>query len=126
MEAAANNNRQGIPVARAGEILRDKRDLFDALQFNQFITPPRNDPLMTARFMLGVLDGRYWMPQAEQVKHVRACAYPPPRKTLVEMVCQELRSFTHDDAAVMLQIKRTVHHIHKKRPEPRWLLLVLA
>ena len=107
-------------------MVRSKDDLFDALQFNQYITPPKKDALLTVRFMVGILHDRYWMMKATEVKHLRACAYPPTKERLAGMVSDALLSLNTVDKQLQTRIKRTVTHIRSKKPCSKWMLLVLA
>ena len=43
------------PLSQVNSLIKDKSDLYDSLQFNQYATPPKKDPMMTASFMVGIL-----------------------------------------------------------------------
>lgn len=86
-----------IPIEHASSIIRSKDDLYDALQFNQYITPPKKDSMLTIKFMLGILRGRYWMMSASEVKHLRACAYPPTKDRLSVIVAESLLALPTTD-----------------------------
>jgi len=45
-------------------------------------TPTLKDPLMTNKFMEGVVGGFYWLPRCDQIK-IRFCADCPPKHELV-------------------------------------------
>ena len=60
------------------------------------------------------------------VKNYRSCAYPPTKQKLAKEVALMLAKIEHSTPLQKVQMKRTAHHIKKKLPCKRWLLLVLA
>lgn len=115
-----------VTIEQANVLVKSKDDLYYALQFNQYITPPKNDPIMTQKFMVGILTERYWMMKSEHVKNMKACAFPPSKSRLTDVVCQSLLTHNNDDRDLTLRIKRTVANIRNKQPDKKWMLLVLA
>ena len=113
-------------IDRLSGLIKNKEDLYHALQYNQFITPPRKDSIMTQKFMVGILSERYWMMKSENVTAMKACAFPPTKNKLTDIVCTSLLTHSNEDRALVIRIKRTVAHIRSKQPDVKWQLLVLA
>lgn len=85
--------------------------------------------MMTGKFMVGIIEEKYWMMKAEDVTHYRTCAYPPTKEKLAAEVAKNLIAATKNEdnqAVCSKRVKRTAHHIRKKLPCKKWLLLVLA
>ena len=76
--------------------------------------------------MVGILTERYWMMKSAHVKQMKACAFPPAKNKMTDIVCASLMTHCNDDRNLALQIKRTVAHIRSKKPDIKWQLLVLA
>ena len=110
----------------ASQIIRSKAQLYEAMQFNQFVTPPPRDNLMTAEFMKGVLKGKYWMLKAENVTKFRVCAHPPKREVLATTAADLLKRHRPINPEEDKAMRRTAKLIELKKPCAKWCLLIIA
>ena len=53
--------------------------------------PGRKEPMLTVKFMQGVMTKRNWILRSHEVTAVRACADPPTRKVLAKIVATTLK-----------------------------------
>ena len=45
---------------------------------------------MSAKFMVGILNGRYWMIKGDQVNVIKVCAFPPSKQVLNKLLVEAL------------------------------------
>ena len=75
-----------ISVADAHRAIQCKDDLYAALLLNQYVAPVRKTPMMTAKFMSGVVEHKYWLPRSHQIGKYRVCAFPPTKAKLADIL----------------------------------------
>ena len=84
------------------------------MQFNQYITPEKNDSIMTAKFMLGILTGKYWMLKSDDVKTLKTVAFPPSKKVLAKIVYDAMIAFPSVSPEIDHAIRQTAVLVLKK------------
>ena len=84
-----------ISAADAHRAVQCKEDLHAALELNQYVAPKRKMPMMTAKFMTGVIEHKYWLPKSTEIAKYRVCAFPPTKGKLAEILCRLLSNHAH-------------------------------
>lgn len=81
---------------------------------------------MSARFMTGILNRRYWMLKGHQVTNIKVCAFPPSKLVLNGILVGALANQPPGDAVVDKQIRRTISQLKLRPPAKEWLLVMLS
>ncbi len=76
---------KSISSLDVSRLIRNKRDLYDAVSRNSFFLPPCSDSFVSADFLDGVRRGVNWLPKTDQCKLFQ-CADPPPKSVLAELL----------------------------------------
>ena len=76
--------------------------------------------------MRGVMSKKYWVLQSSEVVTVMACADPPNRKVLAQMVHDVLMNYRPMGEPMDSGMKRTAKKIKRKPPSQQWLLMILS
>ena len=111
-----------ISQRRAAYLVPNKKAFHAALVRNRYMVPPCKDPLMTVKFMKGVLAKEFFLLRCEQVTNIRLCADPPPKQELAEMVADALLNCPDLPEDVAEAVKATARLIKRKRPDVQWQL----
>ena len=97
---------------------------------NQYILPPKRDPLVTKEFLRGVIVRHYWCLKSGDSKSLaRVCADPPNKKILAEMLVLAMRRCMGQlaDGVAAQGMMRTADLIKVQRPPCKlWMLTVLG
>ena len=118
---------QRISAADAHRAIQCKEDLYSALLLNQYVAPARKTPMMTAKFMSGVVERKYWLPRSHQIAKFRVCAFPPTKAKLAGILTQLLINHPHvDEPGFDAAIRRTAVQVRKRPPNKEWMLLIIA
>ena len=117
---------ESVSYDHAMQTIQCKHGLYTALQYNQYILPPRNDALLSTKFLLGIIKGSYWMLHSNQITTIKVCAYPPKKEELAQIVYDTILQQNNVAADIKESLKRTGKLIRKKKPHKDWMLLVLS
>ena len=118
---------QRIPAAEAHRAVQSKEDLYSALLLNQYVAPAQKTPMMTAKFMTGVVEHKYWLPRSREITKYRVCAFPPTKAKLAGILSQLLCNHPPgDEPGFDAAIRRTAVQVRKRPPNKEWLLLMIA
>ena len=118
---------QRIAAADAHRTVQCKEDLHAALELNQYVAPKRKMPMMTSKFMTGVIEGKYWLPKSREINKYRVCAFPPTKAKLAETLSRLLGNHPHvEEPGFDEAIRRTAVQVRKRPPNKEWLLLIIA
>ena len=111
----------------------DRKSLYTSLLRNGHILPKLKDPLMSNKFMTGILHNKFWSLTTDKMiqGNYRISADPPPRKEIAKMLSEALvkpqrLEETKHDLALQKAIKRTAKRIAKTVPNKEWMLTVLS
>ena len=115
-----------LSAAEAAAYIPDKKALYEALVRNQYILPPKNDPICSRKFLLGVKSKHFWMLRADEVVALKVCADPPTRRDLAQMLVEVLESMPplndHRDQGM----RNTAEYIRRVTPTAKWMITVLS
>ena len=76
---------------------------------------------MSTKFMVGIVNEKFWMLKSEHVTTIKACPYPPKKADLADILYDALTNNSKEK-----NIQRTACLIVKRPPAKEWMLLVLA
>lgn len=116
-----------IARERAAAVVPDRHGLYIALLRNQNVMPPESDAINTIKFMLGVVEGNYWMLTSNLVVY-RVCADPPCRKELASILYDAMKRASLDNATQKERkaFHRTAEKVIKTPPAVNWMLICLS
>ena len=115
-----------IALSEAEKSLESKESIYQALAFNQYVLPPLSDPLISIKFMIGLMHHKYWLPKSAQITQFRVCAITPSKSVLAGYVYDALMQHHSVNRQIDAAMKRTASLIRKKKPDCKWLLVLLA
>ena len=66
----------------------DRKNLYSGLVRNGHILPKLKDPLLSNKFMTGILHNKYWSMTTDKIvgDNYRVSADPPPKKEIAKML----------------------------------------
>ena len=92
------------------KVIRCRKDLHASFIRNQFIFPTSHkDSFVTVKFMLGVLEGIYWLPKLSDLQVPVTCATPPTKKILTEAIMTQIEAVVtnkNNEDTVTPELKR--------------------
>ena len=110
-----------ISIERAQLAVPDRNALYKGMLRNQYVVPPLADTMVTAKWMMGVIEERFWCPKSEQVTY-RVCADPPNRKDLAQMLFDLMVACDNHVSGW----QATAEVVLKNPPSGYWTILLIA
>lgn len=118
-----------ISKEEASTVITNKHTLYGAFQRNKYYMPKYNEACITIKFLLGVREGRYFLPKTDNIKK-RQCSDPPPKREIVKELARILYQypdtvpgFSQEEAAAM---RKTAAHLAKRPADVSWMLDIIA
>ncbi len=115
-----------ISAKQAELVVRNKKQLYQALIRNGYLLPPYKDAINTKKFLIGVKDERYWCLHSSQMLAVKHCADCPNKLVLAEMVTEQMAKLDNMTAEMKVTFKRTAKLIKKNPPGKDWMMMLLS
>ena len=85
--------------------------------------------MMSQQFIWGVIERKYWLPEASSIK-VRVCADPPSKLQVLKILDSLLEASIENnrswDMALKKSVKRTKRRIKKYPPSTWWMILLIS
>ena len=112
-------------LAQGQSLIRDKRDLYEALVRNQYHLPKQSAAICTVPFMHEVRQGAVWCPMKDAIR-AHTCLQPPSRAEVQQEVITLMQAHVPDEGTTeRASVVRFIKYLHKREADRAWLLDVL-
>jgi hypothetical protein len=104
-----------MTVDAFSQLIKNKRDLYEACERNGYYLPKLKSPMVTEDYMRHVMNGKSFCPKRVDIRML-PCPRPPNKELLVQLFRELAEANTW----------RLVGFDEKHHPDKRWLLDVIA